>query len=116
VSASQWIKSQRDETHRILPDELYAYGSYGSSQDPSFSSARLALLDRGFVYALASIRGGGELGEDWREGGRMMNKMNTFDDFIDVAQHLVDRKYTASDRLMIQGGSAGRLLMGGVRT
>ena len=96
------------------PMLLYAYGSYGSSQDPGFSSARLALLDRGFIYALASIRGGGELGEDWREGGRMMNKMNTFNDFIDVAQHLVDRKYTASDRLMIQGGSAGGLLMGGV--
>ena len=96
------------------PMLLYAYGSYGSSRDPGFSSARLALLDRGFIYALASIRGGGELGEDWREGGRMMNKMNTFNDFIDVAQHLVNRKYTASDRLMIQGGSAGGLLMGGV--
>ncbi|MBA3405661.1 MAG: S9 family peptidase [Gemmatimonadaceae bacterium] len=96
------------------PMLLYAYGSYGFSQDPGFSSARLALLDRGFIYALASIRGGGELGEDWREGGRMMNKMNTFNDFIDVAQHLVDRKYTASDRLMIQGGSAGGLLMGAV--
>lgn len=96
------------------PMLLYAYGSYGSSQDASFSSNRLALLDRGYIWALANIRGGGELGEEWREAGRMMNKMNTFTDFIDVADYLVKEKYTASDRLMIQGGSAGGLLMGAV--
>ena len=96
------------------PMLLYAYGSYGSSQDASFSSNRLALLDRGYIWALANIRGGGELGEEWREAGRMMNKMNTFTDFIDVAEHLVREKYTSSDRLMIQGGSAGGLLMGAV--
>jgi len=93
---------------------LYAYGSYGASLDPNFSSNRVTLLDRGFIYALASIRGGGELGEEWREGGRMMKKMNTFTDFIDVADFLVKNKYTATDRLMIQGGSAGGLLMGAV--
>jgi oligopeptidase B len=96
------------------PMLLYAYGSYGSSQNPTFSSARLSLLDRGVVYALAYIRGGGELGEEWREQGRMMQKMNTFTDFIDCADHLVKNKVTSSDRLVIQGGSAGGLLMGAV--
>ncbi|HEY8174549.1 MAG TPA: S9 family peptidase [Gemmatimonadaceae bacterium] len=96
------------------PMLLYAYGSYGASLDPTFSSGRVSLLDRGFIYALASIRGGGELGEEWREAGRMMKKMNTFTDFIDVADYLVKNKYTSTDRLMIQGGSAGGLLMGAV--
>ena len=96
------------------PMLLYAYGSYGASINPTFSSDRLSLLDRGFIYALASIRGGGELGEPWRDAGRMMKKMNTFTDFIDVAQSLEQRKYTSADRMMIQGGSAGGLLMGAV--
>ena len=96
------------------PMLLYAYGSYGASIDAAFSPSRLALLDRGFIYALASIRGGGELGEGWRDDGRMMKKMNTFTDFIDVAKYLEDNKYTSSDRLAIQGGSAGGLLMGAV--
>jgi oligopeptidase B len=96
------------------PMLLYAYGSYGASMAPTFSSARLSLLDRGAIYAIAYIRGGGELGEEWREQGRMMQKMNTFNDFIDSAAYLVQRKYTASDRLVIQGGSAGGLLMGAV--
>lgn len=91
---------------------LYAYGSYGLSLDATFNSNRLSLLDRGFIYALASIRGGGELGEEWREAGRMMQKMNTFTDFIDVAEYLVRERFTAPDRLMAQGGSAGGLLMG----
>ena len=91
---------------------LYAYGSYGVSMSPAFSSNRLSLLDRGFVYALAYIRGGGELGEEWREQGRMMQKMNTFTDFIDCAEDLVRNKYTSADRLVIQGGSAGGLLVG----
>jgi oligopeptidase B len=93
---------------------LYAYGSYGASMAPTFSSNRLSLLDRGVIYALAYIRGGGELGEDWREQGRMMKKMNTFTDFIDCAEYLVKHKYTSTDRLVIQGGSAGGLLMGAV--
>jgi oligopeptidase B len=81
---------------------------------PTFSSGRLSLLNRGVIYAIAYIRGGGELGEDWREQGRMMKKMNTFTDFIDCAEYLVKNKYTSSDRLVIQGGSAGGLLMGAV--
>jgi oligopeptidase B len=93
---------------------LYAYGSYGYSIDPDFSSNRLSLLDRGFIYAQPSIRGGGELGEPWREAGRMMKKMNTFTDFIDVADYLIKSRYTSADRLMIEGGSAGGLLMGAV--
>src|SRR6266576_3714950 len=96
------------------PMLLYAYGSYGISIPPSFSAARLALLDRGVVYVIAHIRGGGELGEPWRDAGRMMRKINTFTDFIACAEHLVNNKYTASDRLVIQGGSAGGLLMGAV--
>ncbi|MEP6569001.1 MAG: S9 family peptidase [Acidobacteriota bacterium] len=93
---------------------LYGYGSYGISIAPTFSSNRLSLLDRGAIYVIAHIRGGGELGEDWREAGRMMKKMNTFTDFIDSADYLVKGKYTSSDRLVIQGGSAGGLLMGAV--
>ena len=93
---------------------LYGYGSYGYSVPPTFSSNRLSLLDRGVVYVIAHIRGGGELGEEWREAGRMMKKMNTFTDFIAAGDYLVKNKYTASDRLVIQGGSAGGLLMGAV--
>jgi oligopeptidase B len=93
---------------------LYAYGSYGASMAPTFSSNRLSLLNRGIIYAIAYIRGGGELGEDWREQGRMMKKMNTFTDFIDCAEYVVKNKYTSRDRLVIQGGSAGGLLMGAV--
>jgi len=91
---------------------LHGYGSYGASLAPTFSSSRLSLLDRGVIYAIAYIRGGGELGEDWREQGRMMQKMNTFYDFVDCAEYLVKNKYTSSDRLVIQGGSAGGLLVG----
>jgi oligopeptidase B len=91
---------------------LYGYGSYGASNAPTFSSSRLSLLDRGVIYALAYIRGGGEMGEDWREQGRMMKKMNTFTDFVDCAEYLVKNRYTSSDRLVIQGGSAGGLLVG----
>ena len=93
---------------------LYAYGSYGLSMTPSFSTNRLSLVDRGMIYAIAHIRGGSELGEKWRQEGRMMKKLNTFHDFIDSAKWLITNKYTASDRLVIQGGSAGGLLMGAV--
>ena len=93
---------------------LYGYGSYGASIPPTFSSSRLSLLDRGVIFAIGHIRGGGELGEEWREAGRMMKKMNTFTDFIACAETLVKQKYTSSDRLVIQGGSAGGLLMGAV--
>ena len=90
---------------------LYAYGSYGISMAPTFSSNRLSLLDRGFIFAIAYVRGGGELGETWREQGRMMQKMNTFTDFIDCAEFLIGGRYTSSDRLIIQGGSAGGMLV-----
>jgi oligopeptidase B len=96
------------------PMLLYAYGSYGSPTWPGFSSNRLTLLDRGVIYAIAHIRGGGELGEPWREAGRMMVKRNTFTDFTAAAEHLINDKYTSKDRLVIQGGSAGGLLMGAV--
>jgi oligopeptidase B len=96
------------------PMLLYAYGSYGYSTMPYFSTARLSLVDRGMIYAIAHIRGGAELGERWRQEGRMFKKLNTFYDFIDSAKWLIDNKYTSSDRLVIQGGSAGGLLMGGV--
>jgi oligopeptidase B len=96
------------------PALLYGYGSYGISMDPTFSSVRISLLDRGVVYAIAHIRGGGEMGEEWYDAGKMMTKRTTFTDFISAAEHLVKAKYTASDRLVIQGGSAGGLLMGAV--
>jgi oligopeptidase B len=91
---------------------LYGYGSYGASGAPTFSSSRLSLLDRGVIFVNSYIRGGGELGEEWREAGRMMKKINTFNDFVDCADFLVKNKYTSSDRLVIQGGSAGGLLVG----
>jgi oligopeptidase B len=93
---------------------LYGYGSYGATMEPTFSSNRLALLDRGVIFVIAHIRGGGELGEEWREAGRMMTKMNTFTDFIASAEHLIKNRYTSTDRLVIQGGSAGGLLVGAV--
>src|SRR5690606_34609139 len=94
------------------PMLLYGYGSYGVSITPSFSTSRLSLVDRGMIYAIAQIRGGGELGEKWRLAGRMNTKLNTFNDFVDSAKWLIANKYTASDRLVIQGGSAGGLLVG----
>jgi oligopeptidase B len=93
---------------------LYAYGSYGASMSPTFSASRFSLLDRGVVYALANIRGGGEMGKEWHEQGRMMTKKNTFTDFIAVAEELVKKGYTSKDKLAIQGGSAGGLLVGAV--
>ncbi len=96
------------------PMLLYAYGSYGASMPPNFSTARLSLVDRGMIYGIAHIRGGSELGEKWRLDGRMYKKLNTFYDFVDSAKWLVANKYTSSDKLVIQGGSAGGMLMGGV--
>jgi oligopeptidase B len=96
------------------PMLLYAYGSYGASMTPNFSTGRLSLVDRGMIYAVAHIRGGGELGEKWRLEGRMYKKLNTFYDFVDSAKWLIANKYTSSDRLVISGGSAGGLLMGAV--
>ena len=96
------------------PMLLYAYGSYGISTDPSFSSNNLSLLDRGFVYAIAHIRGGQEMGRAWYDQGKLLNKRNTFTDFIAAAEHLIQQGYTSKEKLAIRGGSAGGLLMGAV--
>jgi oligopeptidase B len=96
------------------PLYVYAYGSYGINLSDTFSSARLSLLERGVVMAYAHIRGGGDLGKPWHDAGRMMNKMNTFTDFIDCTEYLVANKYGARDKIAIEGGSAGGLLMGAV--
>jgi oligopeptidase B len=93
---------------------LYAYGSYGHSMDASFSSNNLSLLNRGFVYAIAHIRGGQEMGRAWYEDGKLMKKMNTFTDFIDCGKFLISQKFTSAEHLYAQGGSAGGLLMGAV--
>ncbi|MBX3251530.1 MAG: S9 family peptidase [Myxococcales bacterium] len=108
-----WAGEQRDPS-APRPLLLYGYGSYGYSLDPTFSSPRLSLLDRGVIFAIAHIRGGQERGRAWYEDGKLLRKMNTFTDFIDVATHLVDEGWTARDRLFAHGGSAGGLLMGAV--
>ena len=93
---------------------LNGYGSYGNSSDPYFSSVRLSLLDRGFTYAIAHVRGGQEMGRDWYEDGKLLKKKNTFYDFIDCAKYLIDTKFTSSEHIYATGGSAGGLLMGAV--
>ncbi|WP_425568160.1 S9 family peptidase [Snuella lapsa] len=100
-----------DGTNPLLQ---YAYGSYGSTIDPSFSSIRLSLLDRGFIYAIAHIRGGEYLGRNWYENGKLLTKKNTFYDFIDCSKHLINLNYTSSKHLYAYGGSAGGLLMGAI--
>ncbi len=92
----------------------YAYGSYGSTIDPYFSSVRLSLLDRGFIYAIAHVRGGEYLGRPWYEDGKLFNKKNTFTDFIDCSKFLIEQKYTSPEHLYASGGSAGGLLMGAI--
>ena len=101
----------RDGSSALL---LYGYGSYEMSMDPSFSIPRLSLLDRGFVYAIAHVRGGGEMGRHWYDDGKMLHKTNTFTDFVACAEHLVAQGWTRPDRLIARGGSAGGLLMGAV--
>jgi oligopeptidase B len=93
---------------------LYGYGSYGITIDPEFSSSRLSLLNRGFIYAIAHIRGGEFLGRKWYEDGKLLKKMNTFTDFIACGDYLLEKKYTSKDRIMAMGGSAGGLLVGAV--
>ena len=100
-----------DGTRPLL---LYGYGSYGYSMDPYFSSVRLSLLDRGFAFAIAHIRGGQEMGRQWYESGKFLKKKNTFSDFIDCAEYLIKEKYVAPNKLFANGGSAGGLLMGAV--
>jgi oligopeptidase B len=96
------------------PCLLYGYGSYGASMEPWFDSDNLSLLDRGFVFAIAHVRGGAEMGRHWKEDGKMMHKRNTFTDFIACAEHLIAEKWTRPERLAIRGGSAGGLLIGAV--
>ena len=96
------------------PTLLYGYGSYGSSMDPFFSSVRLSLLDRGFVYVIAHVRGGSEMGRSWYEDGKLLKKKNTFTDFIDCAEYLIAQGFTNPDKLFASGASAGGLLMGAV--
>ena len=104
-------KFKNNGTNPLL---LYGYGAYGASSDPYFSSSRLSLLDRGFVFAIAHVRGGRENGEKWYEDGKLLNKKNTFKDFIACSEHLITKKYTSSDKLIIEGASAGGLLVGAV--
>lgn len=108
------VMKKDTQPSKDTPLLLYAYGSYGYSMDPTFSSVRLSLLDRGFIYVIAHVRGGEDLGRLWYENGKMLNKKNTFFDFIDCAKYLIDENYTSSDHLYANGGSAGGLLIGAV--
>jgi oligopeptidase B len=110
-----WLLYRKDlKLDGTNPALLYAYGSYGANMSAGFNSNLFSLVDRGVVYALPYIRGGGELGKKWHDQGRMLHKKNTFTDFIAAAEYLIARKYTSKDRLAIMGGSAGGLLMGAV--
>lgn len=104
-------KFKKDGSNPLL---LYAYGSYGASVDPFFDASIISLLDRGISYAIAHVRGGGEMGTDWGEQGRLLHKKNTFTDFVDAAQFLVNEKYTSKEKLFANGGSAGGMLMGAI--
>ncbi|MGI6878654.1 S9 family peptidase [Microbacterium sp. gxy059] len=109
-----WKRSFGEPGEVPRPVHLYGYGAYEHSIDPAFSTARLSLLDRGVVFAVAHVRGGGEMGRAWYEGGKLANKRSTFGDFVDVARFLVDEGYTTPARIVAEGGSAGGLLMGAV--
>ena len=111
ISLVRHIKTKRSSETPLL---LYAYGSYGSTIDPYFSSNRLSLLDRGFIFAIAHVRGGQYLGREWYEDGKLLNKKNTFNDFIDCSKFLISSEYTSKDHLYAMGGSAGGLLIGAV--
>ena len=108
------VYNKNTPINQNTPLLIYGYGSYGSIVSDRFSSVRLSLLDRGFVYAIAHIRGGEYLGRNWYDDGKMFHKMNTFYDFIDAAKHLIDKKYTSAKHLYAEGGSAGGLLVGAV--
>ncbi len=105
---------RREHVGQPMPLYLYGYGAYGSSLDPWFSHARLSLLERGVAFAIAHVRGGGELGEAWYRAGKQAHKANTFSDFIACAEHLIEQAVTTSEQLVISGGSAGGLLIGAV--
>jgi len=108
------VYNKSTKINKDTPLLLYGYGSYGSIVSDRFSSVRLSLLDRGFVYAIAHVRGGEYLGRFWYEDGKMFSKMNTFYDFIDAGKHLIAQKYTSASHLYAEGGSAGGLLVGAV--
>ena len=112
--AISMVRHKNTKPSKKTPLLLYGYGSYGSTIDPSFSTNRLSLLDRGFIYAIAHIRGEEYLGREWYEDGKLLKKMNTFNDFIDCAKFLIDQKFTSPKHLYANGGSAGGLLMGAV--
>jgi oligopeptidase B len=107
---STWTK--RNERGEPVPIHLYAYGAYGASMDDHFSTTRLPLLDRGMIFAVAHVRGGGEMGRNWYTDGKLLKKHNTFDDFVDVGRYFVDEHWTTSDTLSCEGRSAGGLTMG----
>lgn len=109
-----WKKSFGDPGAEVRPLHLYGYGSYEHSIDPGFSVARLSELDRGVIFAVAHVRGGGEMGRNWYEDGKLRNKRNSFTDFVACAEHLIDTGVTAPERMVAEGGSAGGLLMGAV--
>ena len=112
ASQSRWSTKKAFTKNGQAPLLLYGYGSYGISIPAGFSANRLSLLDRGMAFAVAHIRGGGEMGEEWRDAGKLKLKMNTFTDFIACAEFLIAEQYTSPEHLAIQGGSAGGLLMG----
>jgi oligopeptidase B len=114
ISIVYRVDTAKENHPRNRPMLLMGYGSYGYAMEVSFSSLRLSLLDRGMIYGIAHVRGGGELGKRWHEEGRLMEKRNTFTDFIACAEHLVKKGYTSEERLAVTGGSAGGLLMGAV--
>ena len=108
------VRHKDTPTDGSAPVYLYSYGAYGFAFPPSFSTSRLSLLDRGFIYAIAHIRGGDDLGYHWYEAGKLDKRTNTFNDFVDVARSLIERGYVAEGRIVISGGSAGGQLMGAV--
>ncbi len=114
VPVSLYYRKDMRKAGTPQPLFMNGYGSYGIPSDVSFNQNRLSLIDRGFVYAIAHIRGGGDLGKEWHDDGKMMKKMNTFTDFIAAAEHLTKENYTSKDHLVISGGSAGGLLTGAV--
>ena len=114
VPVSMVYKKELFKKDGTAPMLLYAYGSYGANSDPYFNSSVISLLDRGFVYAIPHIRGGQEMGRYWYDDGKLLKKKNTFTDYVDCAQFLVNEKYTSAEKLFANGGSAGGMLMGAI--
>jgi oligopeptidase B len=112
IPISMVYKRDQIKTDGANPLYLYVYGAYGHSMDPYFSSSRLSLMNRGFIFAIAHVRGGGEMGRFWYDEGKMLSKKNTFKDLISCAEYLINQKYTSADKLVTSGGSAGGLTVG----